>query len=198
MERFKTLDRFELQAWDLLIRAAHGRSDPMRTPMMATYDGQQCHLRTIVLREVDKEKRTLLFFTDGRSPKVEQLRQHAQTALTFWHPKRKVQVRISGAAALVSGNKEARHYWDHLSNSGRKSYATVKAPGTHSEKDTDGLPDFWTNELDKSHTDFAFENFMLIYVSVHAMEALHLHQEGHQRASFWWENDKPDRKWLVP
>ncbi len=198
MERFENLDRFEIQAWDLLIRAAHGRSDSMRTPMMATYDGRQCQLRTIVLRAVDKQRRQLLFFTDARSSKVEHLRQHPQTALTFWHPKKKVQLRVSGEAELISGDDQARKYWDHLSKEGRSSYATVEAPGTFSEKDTDGLPGFWSQELDKSQTDFAFDHFMLIRVTVHSIDALHLHPEGHQRAAFWWEKDKRKQTWLVP
>ncbi len=36
MNRFGTLDRFHLQSWDLLLRAAQSSNDPMRTPMMAT------------------------------------------------------------------------------------------------------------------------------------------------------------------
>jgi len=197
MNRFDSLDRFWVQAWDLLVRAAHGRSDPMRTPMMASYDGRQCQLRTIVLREVNKTERKLLFFTDGRSPKVHQLKKYPSTAITFWDPRRKVQLRLQGQAILKSGGEEARAYWDGLSLRGRSSYAATKPPGTLSESDTDGLPAFWSDEMDKKEADFAFHNFMLIQVEAEEIDALHLHPEGHQRAVFRWTAEGWEKNWKI-
>jgi hypothetical protein len=198
MNRFRDLDHFHRQSWDLLFRAAESRNDPMRTPMMATYDGARCRLRTIVLRKVDKAARRLLLFTDTRSPKVRHLKAHPQVALTFWHPKRKVQLRIQGEVTLQQGGEEARRYWDHLSVQGRASYATVQAPGTPADMDTTGLPPDWSSELSTSATDHAFSNFMLIYVMVTEIDALHLHQEGHQRGCFVWEEGEWRKEWLIP
>jgi pyridoxamine 5'-phosphate oxidase len=198
MNRFRDLDHFHRQSWDLLFRAAESRNDPMRTPMMATYDGAQSRLRTIVLRQVDKAARQLLFFTDTRSPKVRHLEAHPQVAITFWHPNRKVQLRIQGAVTLQQGGEAARRFWDHLSIRGRESYATLQAPGTPAEADTTGLPAEWSDITDKSASDFAFTNFLLIYVTVSEVDALHLHREGHQRGRFVWENDDWNMSWLVP
>jgi pyridoxine/pyridoxamine 5'-phosphate oxidase len=197
MNRFETLDRYFIQSWDLLFRAAQSRNDPMRTPMMATYDGKNCHLRTIVLRKVDKEARQLLFFTDIRSPKALQLKAHPNTAITFWHPARKIQLRIQGSAYLEQSSEEARQHWDHLSVRGRESYATIQPPGELSTKDTTGLPTNWSAELPKKETDFAFSNFTLIKVRIEAVDALHLHSEGHQRASFEWKKEEWEMKWLI-
>lgn len=198
MNRFRDLDHFLHQSWDLLFRAAHSRNDPMRTPMMATYDGLKCHLRTIVLRKVDRSAHQLLFFTDCRSPKVNHLEHHPNTAITFWNPRRKVQLRIKGVASLEQGSEEARRYWEHLSIAGRESYATLLPPGTASVEDSTGLPEHWSKDMEKAETDDAFENFMLIYVTVKEIDALHLHPEGHQRARFIQEGEEWKKNWLIP
>ena len=198
MNRFDTLDRFFIQSWDLLFRAAQSRNDPMRTPMMATYDGKKCQLRTLVVRRVDKEARQLLFFTDIRSPKSIQLKAHPNTAITFWHPTRKIQLRMQGSVSLEQDSEEARQHWDHLSIRGRESYAAIPPPGKFSTMDTTGLPSNWSDELSKKETDFAFSNFTLIKVSVEEIDALHLHSEGHQRARFAWKKEEWEMKWLIP
>lgn len=198
MDQFSTLEDCFDKCWDLIFRATVKKNDPMRTPVMGTYDGEHCQLRTIVLRKSTKIERRLQFFTDIRSAKVDHIKSGSSVSLCFWHTSHKLQIRARGRADLIQASEQAEKIWQDLSNAGRKSYATVKAPGTALDAYSDGLPEFWENALDKSKTDFAFKNFTLLEVLVEDIDCLHLHSDGHQRATFTWNGTEWEKTWNVP
>ena len=198
MERLQTLENFLTRSWDLLFQAATKRNEPLRNTILSTYDGQAPQSRVIVLRKVDKQNRNLLFFTDYRSPKVQEIIQHPAVSVLGWHDKRNVQIRMIGQASIEKDTTSTKSYWEKLNTRGRTSYATTKAPGLPQEAYSTGLPDFWNKTSSPSETNIAYENFCLIHVTINLMDCLHLHPEGHERASFEWKEDKWDMKWLVP
>ncbi len=198
MERFKDLDGVLKMSWNLMFRATVQRHEPFRTPAIATVDGKTPHLRTVVLREVEVDERRLCFFTDFRSRKVSELAAHPLVTWLFWDARRKLQIRLQSHASFHRLDPTARHYWDKLPVAGRRSYATQQAPGQTAEFDTDGLPDFWRDDLPTADTEFAYENFLVVACRAVACEVLHLHAEGHQRAAFSWEENEWQGRWLVP
>jgi pyridoxine/pyridoxamine 5'-phosphate oxidase len=195
MERFSSLEQALRQSWNLLFQATVKRHDPMRTPTLATARNGVPRARTVVLREVDTNQRRLLFFTDRRSGKVEEIQGQTQAACTFWHPQRKVQVRLRGTFQLESDTNRALDYWKKLNDQGRASYATLQPPGTPASVDTSGLPEQWPSPR---LAERAYQNFCLLDLVVTEMEVLHLHPAGHQRAFFRWEEGTWSMTWLIP
>lgn len=198
MYQFEELDHFFEATWDLLDEAVVSRNSPFRTPMLATYDGNEVHLRTIVLRKVNRKRKHLYFFTDRRSPKVDQLIRYPQTAITFWDNVLQIQIRASGKTEMISQSEEAKNYWNKLPVSNRSNYATTKTPGSVSQINSDGLPDFWNRDLPLEKSEFAFERFMVIKIIVESLDVLHLHKEGHQRALFKRKDSYWEKDWLIP
>lgn len=200
MERFNDLPQLQKTAWNLLFRAAGSRNAPMRTPVMATTDGQRPHQRTIVLRAVDVPAAQLFFFSDLRAPKIEHLLSNPAVNVLFWDPRKKVQIEMAGTANIYQQDKPSAHYWKQLNITGRSSYASLLPPGSPRAAEQQHLPDFWQQDMDLAQTDFAYANFALIGMQVQHIDVLHLHPTGHQRARFNWQsaNDSWSANWAVP
>ncbi|WP_282775274.1 pyridoxamine 5'-phosphate oxidase family protein [Phaeodactylibacter xiamenensis] len=199
MERFDNPDKFLHDAWHLLIKAAIKRKGDYQKPSVATIDTDGfARQRVIVLREVDLQNRQLTFFTDARSPKVGDLRNHPYLSCLFWDERKKVQIRMNGKAILEQGSESCRQYWDRLPVQGRSSYASLNAPGTPQVTDKVTLPDHWHDEMDLQETAYAFEHFMVIRSQVYRADLLHLHHEGHQRAKFSYQDGAWAGSWVAP
>lgn len=198
MKPFASLEDFSDQCWRLLLNGSLKKDDPMRLPVLGTVHEGTPHLRTVVLRKVDVAHRRLIFYTDIRSAKGTHLRQHPQLTCLFYHPKKQLQIRTEGTVHLHHQDELATLHWDHIPIFGRKTYAALQAPGTPIDGATDGLPDFWNNEMDVIKSEYAFANFAVIICTVEKMEGLLLHSEGHQRAQFTWAKGQWQSTWLIP
>jgi len=198
MERFTILNDIQRQAWNLLFRATVEHHSPMRTPVLATSGNQGYpHVRTVVLRKSDTEKRSLYYFTDIRSDKCRELNHQPRASALFWDPKRHFQLRCSGQITIHHQDDIAAAFWQDISKHGRKAYATQRPPGTPLTEYSTGLPDNWS-EQNLPETEAYWDNFALLVHQIDFMDALHLEREGHQRARFFWENDQWKSTWLVP
>jgi hypothetical protein len=184
MERFSSLEQIHKMAWNLVFRAAVSRNDAMRTPVMATTDGNRPHQRTIVLREVDVQREQLFFFSDIRTPKIQHLKSQSELNLLFWDPRKKVQIEMAGTGFVFSHNNKAKAFWEKLNIAGRSSYASEATPGTPVSTDQGYLPDFWADDMALEQTNFAYDRFAIIQMQVQHLDVLHLHDKGHQRAQF--------------
>ncbi len=89
--------------WRGLSRAAVDRRHGWRTPVLATVgaDGAP-RARTVVLRAVERETRTLRLHTDRRSAKAAEIARNPNVALVFWDARARLQLRTVGIAALLT------------------------------------------------------------------------------------------------
>ncbi len=198
MERFNTLDDYFKHSWNLLFQAVEKRNDPMRTPVFGTLEDQESRLRMVVLRYAEPVARRTLFYTDARSNKIADLQRQPRSTVLYWHPQKKIQIRQRGKVVLHQENELTAEHWSKLSVRGRSSYATIDPPGTPVDQSTNGLPEHWSDEMALEDTVYAYPHFMIIDMKVDYMDCLHLQQEGHQRASWQWSEDRWRGSWLVP
>lgn len=68
----------------------------------------QVHGRVVAIREIDEEK--LLFFTQKRTRKVEEIKTNPAVSLVFWFEQSGREVIIEGEAAFLS-EMQNEHYW---------------------------------------------------------------------------------------
>lgn len=147
------------------------RKHPFRYFYFATL-GDFPEVRTVINRKVDLDL-TLTFFTDARSPKVQQIRKNKQVSALFYHPDKKLQIRMSGLAELV----DKRHGdFDRLLNevkqtSSLKDYTTLQAPGST-------VPD----EAELLFGDEVY--FLGIKIKPIKLDILQLEREGHRRSAY--------------
>ena len=140
--------------------------------------------RTVVLRAVENNYK-LIFYTDKRSAKVEQLRNNSAISALFYHPDKKLQLIFTGNAKIITDTKALHNVWTSLSDNAKKDYTTQKAPG--SSKEPNEIVDYLSNR----------NFFCQIEIETERIEYLKLEKPQHQRILFtkqdWWEE-----QFLIP
>ncbi|MEM8764434.1 MAG: pyridoxamine 5'-phosphate oxidase family protein [Bacteroidota bacterium] len=128
-------------------------------------------LRTVVLRKVE-ENLDLIFYTDKRSAKIEEIKIHPGVSALFYHPKKLLQLKIVGKAEFIEDSSLLNTYWNGIPPKARRDYTTHLAPGT--EIKTDHTVDFSENE----------NHFAMVRIQVDEIELVQLQRPEHMRARF--------------
>jgi pyridoxamine 5'-phosphate oxidase len=190
------------ESWDLLSIGATDRHSPLHTPAVATVtrDGAPSQ-RIMVLRSVDKFRRQLRFNTDRRVSKVSDIGHESAISVLGYHPGAKVQLRLSGKAAVQSTGPEADAAWLQASLYGQRCYLADPAPGSPLAAPGSGLdPAIEGVRPTPEQVIPARANFAILLVEVETIEWLYLAHAGHRRARFRWNaaDRQWDGSWLVP
>ena len=92
-------------------------------------NGHEPDLRIVVLCGVDPE-RNLLFYTDSRSPKMEQFKANAKACILLFDQASMMQLRIYGEVLVDTQSEECVKTIHDLTEQSRINYTTLEAPGT--------------------------------------------------------------------
>lgn len=181
MTRLERLEAIEDAVWSELSRAPRERSHGWRVGVLATTDGQSAEARSIVLRDVDADKRQLVFYADSRSPKVQQINAFPQGTIVLWSQPLSWQLRLKVHLVVQTTGLAVSSRWARLKMSpGAQDYLSPLPPG--SAIDTPA-PERGSRE-----------HFGVVTARIDAVDWLELHADGHRRAAF----DGDGRRWLVP
>ena len=144
--------------------------------------------RCMVLRAVDRQKATLVFHTDRRSIKANELKSSSQGAVLFYDPKRKIQLRLRCGLSLDTDSVETNERWGKMKEMSKVCYQSNLAPG-----------DPISDPEQVQFLGEGFENFAILTATVKRLEWLYLSFRGNRRAIFDWSRPGgEDGKWLVP
>lgn len=174
-----------------LVRASADAKHPCRYLSLSTIGSKgfpEC--RYIVLRKFSPESHQLLFFTDYRSPKVQELQINSRATVLGYHPKQRYQLRLKGNCRLNHNNELASQYYQQEVRQ-VSDYNAKKAPGTPVSSWSDGVQQ-------KDHIDG--EHFTVITFQISQIDWLKLDgKNGHKRALFTITKDQSIiSTWLVP
>lgn len=197
--QWDALDGILEDVWKMLDRGVTHFNDPFHWPVLGTTASNGSSLRTVILRRFIAPDRVLVCHTDARAEKVREIKQFSNVSWLFYHPKRKVQLRISGPATLHSDDQLADEQWHATKLTSRLNYCAAEAPGTAVEKPSSGLPEFLLKNvptlLESQH---GRNNFMAIACRFESMDWLRLSTLGNRRARFDWDEEGLNAKWLIP
>lgn len=187
------------QVWAMLKRGVHRFYDPFHWPVLGTVGEDGCSQRSVILRQFRQPERILVCHTDSRAGKVQEISNTDRVSWHFYHPKKMVQVRITGPAELHSDDRFADGQWAATKITSRLNYCAVRAPGTPVDRPTSGLPDFLLNGV-RAIQDSARgrEHFTAISGRIESIDWLKLRVSGNRRARFEWEDDRLNATWLIP
>ena len=171
--------------WQALADAARQKDHAWRLMALATVHGDAADLRTVVLREVDASRQTLVFFTDARSPKVGQIQTHPLATLMVWSAGLAWQLRLRVLLTVQTSGPAVAARWARIKQSpAALDYLSPLAPGAP-------LPAGWPGPT----TPLAAAQFAVVTATVQSIDWLALSADGHRRASF----DAEGRgTWLTP
>ena len=177
--RLQPLDAIEAEIWSQLERAPRDRGHGWRIGVLATSAGADA--RSVVLRDVDRARRSLIFYADSRSAKVRQIEARPQGTLVLWCQALGWQLRLRVTLAVQTSGLAVSSRWARLKMTpGAQDYLSPLPPGSTIAAP---LPDRGSRE-----------HFGVVTAAVDRIDWLELHAEGHWRACF----DGQGRRWLVP
>jgi pyridoxamine 5'-phosphate oxidase len=179
--RIATLEAIEAAVWAELAAAPRDRQHGWRLGVLATIDGDRADARSIVLRDVDAAARSVIFYTDARSPKVRQFEAHPQGTLVLWSQALGWQLRLRVDLQLEASGLAVSSRWARLRMTpAAHDYLSPLAPGSTVDRPV----------VERGTR----EHFAVVTATVTAIDWLELHAEGQRRALF----DDKGRRWLAP
>ncbi len=194
------LDAIEVQCWKSLALAIEDRDHPFKTAVLATLGARsRLFQRTVVLRGVDGDRRELIFHTDARAKKFQQIKTKPAVSLLFWDPSSRQQLSLQGVAEVTQRSKFADDQWHRTPVKSRTIYSVLTPPGTV----TDGKARFLPRELSGINIDPAAlqrgrPHFAVIKVRIDSVDWLQLKEREHRRASFVYDDDGSQKqaRWI--
>ena len=199
VEKGDTLDGVLKEIWKMLDRGAANYHDPFHWPVLGTTGKGGPQMRCVIFREFLLPDRILVCHTDARAAKVREISEDLNVSWLFYHPKRKVQLRISGHATLHVDDLFADRQWAATKLTSRLNYCATAPPGTPLESPSSGLPDFLVNKVPTLfETAAGRRHFAAISCRIDAIDWLVLRVSGNRRACFHWDETGMNAKWLVP
>ncbi len=169
-----------------LINGTVKKGHPFRYFSLATVSpNNEPRLRTVVLRKVTTDLE-LLFYTDRRSNKVDQLATNNNIAALFYHPKKLLQLQITGKTTFINDGQTLKSIWNGIPLNSRKDYTTADAPGSLLNN-----PDQVDYLTDGNH-------FCVVKIIPSSIEYLRLKRPHHIRMDFTRKNQEWSGQFLVP
>lgn len=181
-----------MEAWNEVLnevgKAVLEVQHPFRYTTLATTDKLNSPQQRIVVLRDFNGKSDFLIYTDSRSGKVGEILNNHSVSLLFYHNEKRLQLRVSGSAAIITSGEQYRKLWEKHGRKSPHSYTSVLPPGTEIENPTEAY--HWQND---EQTDFC-----LIKIEADKMEFLQLNGIHHIRAEKIIRKDKKTTRWIAP
>ncbi|MEO0465360.1 MAG: hypothetical protein AAF216_02360 [Pseudomonadota bacterium] len=143
--------------------------------------------RIVVLRQFDRDRRELSFWTDNRSDKVAELEAAPIATTLFFDPAKKLQIRAFGPVVVCKHGSLRDVAFEKASQGNLDDYASLTGPGAPM-----AAPETTTKETDPS------AHFVLLTQTISRLDVLELSRNGHLRAMFDWSGEAPSKTWVTP
>jgi 3-hydroxyisobutyrate dehydrogenase len=199
LEQDLSLETLLASIWQALQKGASSRLHHFHTGVVATVSDGAPQARTVVLRKVIPQTRTLIFHTDQRSRKISELTENPKVCWLFYDPDMRVQLRLSGNATLHHSDELADFQWKNTRLQSRRCYLSI-APSTELTKPESGLPEsLLKRNPTLEESEAGRENFTVVETHIQKIDWLWLNSSGHQRAKFTWQSSgEVVSSWIVP
>ena len=158
---------------------------------LSTIDANSPDVRTVVLRNVNKNKYSISFHTDIRSPKFKQITKNPNVSVLFYDVQARTQIRMIGTASICGDEDMLKSLWGKLSKESKDCYMGEVPPSGPLHGRTT------INKIKETNPDDGYNNFARVTIHVSKMDVLLLHHLGHRRIEFKLDGKKPVHQWLA-
>jgi pyridoxamine 5'-phosphate oxidase len=185
-------------AWSLLESGGRDRVTGFHSLSVGSIEitpaGPVPRQRTMILREANREKRTLRFHSDQRSPKFSQISRTPQICITHYDASQKIEIRAQARGDFHLGDVIAAKAWTEMRDVSRFCYRSPKAPG----EIVDSVDEYQSPSSTAVDVNDAVarRNFCVLIASIHEMEWIYLDSRGNRRARYRWVDDRLDAQWI--
>jgi pyridoxamine 5'-phosphate oxidase len=193
------LNRIFEEHWRQLVEGSSQPHHPFRN-LVAAHAAASGGINqyTVVLRDVQQVPYTIVFYTDARSEKVNDIKADARISALFYNKGQQCQLIVSGNAVIDVQNEVALQHWQKAGYKGRTSYMAEQPPSTPINKPADGLAYLQGKEFDEQDRA-GYENFAVITIHANAFEYLQLNRKtGNRRARYKLKSNNWQGSWIIP
>ena len=190
-------DRKEIldKIWDELILGLNSGKHPFHIFTVSTVKNNKPDSRSVVLRTVDKENKSISFHTDLRSKKILQIKESENICALFYDKDSKIQLRIYGSASKETNSLLIKEKWNSSKEMSKLCYLNKISPGEVINEPKDYL--YGKEEL--NNIELGIKNFSIINIKISQIDWLSLNHEGHQRMLInYTSNNKIEFDWVAP
>ena len=159
----------------LLENAVSNSNHPFHQFVLATQHNNNCEVRTVVLRKWNLKRQTIIFHTDYRSPKVDQIKTSSNCSILFYSKPDKIQLRFKCKAHIHFKDKICNERYNDLTESQKKCYKLNQSPSTEVDLNKEIL------NVDPK------ENFSICVCNFYELDFLHLNAKKHKRIVYKWD-----------
>ena len=85
-------------------------------------------LRTVITREIIIKDHIIIFHTDIRSKKIQDLKQNNLIIFHIYDKKNNIQIQAEGKVKIFNKSKQTERVWNSLSNKTKASYLIKENP----------------------------------------------------------------------
>ena len=166
----------EKRIWDLLSQGVVNKRTKFHCPTLSTSKKKKINSRTVILRKVNKIEKILLFYSDKRAKKIDDIKENKNVVVHVYENRYNLQIQLFGKAFSDFNSKHTRNVWETLNGYSKKNYMSKNNPGSYL---------VGANEV-KYYKDEnnGYKNFVIISIKIDRIECLQLSREGNQRADF--------------
>ena len=200
VKRYSNLDELLNHIWEQVEQGAQAPAHPYHTPTFGTVGTNGPNLRTVVLRQVDTQERSLIFHSDSRAQKIKEIQNNSRVTWHFWTPDSNEQLRLMGKAFIHFDDELANEVWQSSHPKSLKIYVKLIAPDTEVDEPQSGLPKEVESAKLSNHDEVEAgrKYFAVVRTRIDEIYFLHLHEEGHYRAHFKWAENGVSSSWIIP
>ena len=181
--------------WNELILGLNSGKHPFHIFTVSTVKNNKPDSRSVVLRGVDKENKSISFHTDLRSKKILQIKESENICALFYDKDTKIQLRIYGSASKETDSLLIKEKWNSSKEMSKLCYLNKISPGEVINEPKDYL--YGKEEL--NNIELGIKNFSIINIKISQIDWLSLNHEGHQRMLInYTSNNKIDFDWVAP
>jgi pyridoxamine 5'-phosphate oxidase len=189
-----TLSEIFTECWSRLLYGSIMADNAFHTGVVGTQLNGQVSLRTVVLRSIEPDNKQVIFYTDVRSDKIEEIGTNPNLSWLFYDNKEGVQLRLAGDGIIHNQDDVAAYHWGKVHDAAKRSYLAKPGPSTGISEPADGLE--YLNA--DSDLEAGYSNFAVIITEVNFIEWLNLKDSGHRRAEFKLIYNSWKGQWLIP
>tara|TARA_B100001741_G_C16297685_1_gene479783 strand:- start:29 stop:616 length:588 start_codon:yes stop_codon:yes gene_type:complete len=183
--------------WNELVLGTKSAKHPFHQFVFTNIKNNCPESRTVVLRNVCKEKRMIEFNTDNRSPKYYDLLENKNISALFYDSERKVQLRFNGEANILNNDSERLIIWEQLTRESKICYMGNFKPSTKLEIYQPNIPSKKITEISNDEYLLGYQNFARIQITISSLDWLLLHSSGHKRIKYEWKGNEQHETWIA-
>ena len=189
----------ETACWNLLTASVGDRTADWRLPVLGTISANGPRQRTVVLRGIDRDNRSLLFHSDIRARKISDITTTPNASLLFYDRQLQVQLSVSAKATVHQTDQVAEQLWKSESTASLRGYLAPFAPGTVADRAETNLPAAMRQQLPtEAEIQDGRQNFAALVLTMEKTDCVMLRRSGNLRAEFDYTSEEVKRNWLAP